>query len=199
MQFCRSAVGPSSTGSDRPGALPLAGALLTLLFAGCSLNATRPRLVDDTPPQRLAQAEKPLELSLSRYPDGTPWRLSERRGKVVLLDVWATWCEPCREALPLYQDLAKEFAARGLEVYAINIDADAKVIAPFLAESKLTLPVLLDPEAAQSTVTLHVKMMPTSYLIDRTGRVRHVHEGFDDGQLSTWLSEIEALLAEPVK
>ena len=62
---------------------------------------------------------------------------------------------------------------------------------------KVSLPVLLDPEARFAESVLKVKLMPTAFLIDKKGTVRFVHEGFDEGQLATWLSEIESLLAEP--
>lgn len=166
-----------------------------LVLAGCAPH--KPTLVDDRTAGVGGRGGDALELTLPRYPDGTPWRLADSRGKVVLLDVWATWCEPCRDALPLYQDFASEFRARGLEVYAISVDADARAIAGFLEETKLSLPVLHDPEAAVATSALRVKLMPTAYLVDRRGRLRFVHEGFDEGQLSTWLSELELLLAEP--
>ncbi|HEY0882282.1 MAG TPA: TlpA disulfide reductase family protein [Archangium sp.] len=171
--------------------------VVALLLVGCVRSAPPP--AGDASPQRLAQDGTPIELSLVRYPDRARWKLSEHRGRVVLLDVWATWCEPCRDALPVYQDLSKEYAGRGLDVFAVNVDGDANVIAPFLAESNLSLPVLLDPEAAVATATLHVRLMPTTYVIDRAGRVRHVHEGFNDAEFSTVLQEIEALLAEPAK
>lgn len=167
------------------------------VLSGCSLRPAGPELVDSPPSERLTSSSKALELALPRHPGGEAWTLSARRGHVVLLDVWATWCEPCRDALPLYQDIAKEFAARGLEVYTINVDADPRPIAPFLEEAKVSLPVLLDPEARLAEGTLKVKLMPTAFLVDKKGLVRFVHEGFDEGQLATWLSEIGTLLAEP--
>jgi thiol-disulfide isomerase/thioredoxin len=154
-----------------------------VVASGCSLLRPGP-----TP------AEAPLELRLLRYPSQAPWRLSEERGSVVFLDVWATWCEPCREALPLYADLAREYGPRGLKVYAVSVDADPAAIAPFLAEAKVELPVLLDPEGRVAGEQLQVRMMPTSLLIDRRGVLRAVHEGFDDAKLPATLAEVESLL-----
>ncbi len=173
----------------------LLGALAVLLSA-CTFKPSGPELVDPTPSDGLTASPQGLELALRRHPGGELWKLSAHRGHVVLLDVWATWCEPCRDALPLYQDLALEFAPRGLEVFTINVDADARLIAPFLEEAKVTLPVLLDPEARLAESRLKVKLMPTAFLVDKKGNVRFVHEGFDEGQLSTWLSELETLVAE---
>jgi cytochrome c biogenesis protein CcmG, thiol:disulfide interchange protein DsbE len=171
------------------------GVMLLVVLSGC-VTVTRPELTAPSTPNTSGVAER-LELALPRYPGGEAWTLSSLRGRVVLLDVWATWCEPCRDAMPLYGDLQKEFGPRGLEVMTINIDADPQPIAAFLTEAKVSLPVLRDPEAAIAESKLKVKLMPTAFLIDRRGVIRHVHEGFDEGELSTWLAEIEALLAEP--
>lgn len=169
-------------------------ALLAVASSACTFKPAGPELVDDAP--TLARAAKPLELVLPRFPAGDPYKLAAHRGQVVLIDVWATWCEPCRDALPLYQDLATEFAPRGLEVITVNVDGDAQVIEPFLTEAKVALPVLRDPDARFAESTLKVKVMPTAFLVDKKGVVRFVHEGFDEGQLGTWLSEIEQLLSE---
>ncbi|HSP77785.1 MAG TPA: TlpA disulfide reductase family protein, partial [Myxococcaceae bacterium] len=123
--------------------------------------------------------------------------ISSDRGHGVLLDVWATWCEPCRDALPMYQDLAKHYASRGLKVYALNVDEDVRAIPPFLEEVKVELPILLDTNAAVSEAVLRVRSMPTTVLVDRKGRVRYVHEGFAEEFLGRYQAEIEELLAEP--
>jgi len=140
-----------------------------------------------------------LDFTLKRYPDQQAFKLSSERGHVVLLDVWATWCEPCRDALPMYQDMQKEFAAKGFKLLTINVDADPNQIPKFLKETKLQLDILLDPNAEYAENTLKVKMMPTSLLIDRKGRVRQVHEGFAEEFFSKYMTEVQDLLAEPVK
>jgi thiol-disulfide isomerase/thioredoxin len=170
--------------------------LVALTLAGCVTTADKPALTDAAAPSGQL---KTFSLELPRYPGSAPWRLADERGKVVLLDVWATWCEPCREALPLYQDLHKEFAGKGLSVLTINVDSQPAVIEPFLAEAQVALPVLLDPGALVSERELKLKLMPTSYLFDRRGKLRHTHEGFDEAHLQLLLSEIEHLLTEPAQ
>lgn len=162
-------------------------ALVALVVSACS----GARAVAPKPEEPL-----PLEVELKRYPGGEPYLLSSDRGSVVLVDVWATWCEPCRESLPLYTGLARKYAARGLKVYALSVDDDPELIGPFLQETRVELPVLLDPEGHVATTRLGLRMVPTSLLIDRRGVVRHVHEGFDDGLVARYTAEIEALLAE---
>ncbi len=177
---------------------PLALALL-LLALGCA-GAQRGPTAAVEPVKAAPDGEgTPLEMQLTRYPGGEPWRLSDERGSVVLLDVWATWCEPCRDTLPIYTELARQYGGRGLKVYALSVDEDVRAIAPFLEENGVQLPVLLDGNAQVAEGALGVRAMPTSYLIDRRGVVRHVHEGATgsrDALLQRYRGEIEALLAE---
>jgi thiol-disulfide isomerase/thioredoxin len=175
------------------------GAGAFLVLAGCARNAELPPLVEDRPPALTgagARKGAPLHFEVKRYPGGEPYRVASDRGSVVLLDVWATWCEPCRDSLPLYEQLAKEYGPRGLKVYALNVDEDERAIAPFVAEAKVALPILLDANAAVAEKTLKVRMMPSTYLVDRQGVVRFVHEGFAEEFLQKYQTEIEQLLAE---
>lgn len=171
-----------------------------LALCGCA-KASMPPLTHPAPGtsagEQGADAPRPLDFQVKRYPGGEPYDLTQDRGSVVLLDVWATWCEPCRDALPYYQDLAREYASRGLKVYALNVDEDARAIPTFLQEVKVTLPVLLDENAQVAERTLKVRVMPTTYFIDRRGVVRHVHEGFAEEFLAKYQSQLEVLLAEP--
>jgi thiol-disulfide isomerase/thioredoxin len=183
-----------------------AGFVLVLALAGCSQNHALPPLVAgdnaplSVPPPETGQSQSalsaPLTFQVKRYPEGDTYSVASDRGSVVLLDVWATWCEPCRDALPLYEQLAREYGGKGLKVYALNVDEDARAIPGFLAESKVTLPILMDANAQVAEKTLGVKMMPTTFLVDRKGLVRFVHEGFSEEFLQKYQTEIEQLLAE---
>jgi thiol-disulfide isomerase/thioredoxin len=139
---------------------------------------------------------QPLALQLPRWPDGAIHDLRRDRGNVLLLDVWATWCEPCRSALPAYEQLAQRYADRGFRVYAINIDEDRNLVREFIEQSKLNLPVLLDQDAAIAENVLKVTLMPTSFIVDRRGVIRFVHQGFAGHELPRYEAEIEELLAE---
>ncbi|HYO57298.1 TlpA disulfide reductase family protein [Archangium sp.] len=177
-------------------------ALAALALSGCAQkmpSPTPPSLPATSGAARESSESGSLQFTVKRYPGGEPHAIASDRGNVVLLDVWATWCEPCRDALPMYEGLAKRYAARGLKVYALNVDEDPRAIPPFLQETKVTLPVLLDANAEVSEKVLRVRGMPTTVLIDRQGRVRYVHEGFDEEYLAKYQAEIEELLAEPVK
>lgn len=164
-----------------------------LLLAGCPKSEPAPPL---TGPVKGEGRPGMATMVLTKQVDHQPWKLADDLGSVVLLDVWATWCEPCEESLPVYHDLLKQFGGQGLKVYGINVDADPKLAAPFLKERKLDVPVLLDPGAAIVESALQVKVMPTAFIVDKKGNLRHVHEGFAEEFLQKYVTEIEALLAE---
>jgi thiol-disulfide isomerase/thioredoxin len=166
--------------------------LLSLLLFSALSGAKSPLGSRDGSPTTRA----PLELKLPLYPAGKIHDLAKDRGNVVLLDVWATWCEPCRRSLPMYERLVKQYGRRGFKVYAINTDEDPDEVRPFVKETKLTLPILLDRDAEFVETQLNVRVMPTSFILDKQGRVRHVHEGFAAEFLPKLQAEIEALLAE---
>jgi thiol-disulfide isomerase/thioredoxin len=178
--------------------LPVVLAVLPL--AGCAEKM--PPLTGFAPTtssEALSSEPAALHFTVKSFPGGEPHSIATDRGSVVLLDVWATWCEPCRDALPMYQDLAKHYAAQGLKVYALNVDEDSRAVAPFLQQTKVTLNVLLDANAEVAEKQLHVRMMPTTLLLDRQGYVRYSHEGFSEEFLARYQAEIEELLAEPAK
>jgi thiol-disulfide isomerase/thioredoxin len=164
----------------------------TLPLAGCAHHhpATPVAVEPSAGPQ-------PLALQLPRWPDGAIHDLRQDRGNVLLLDVWATWCEPCRAALPAYEQLAQRYADRGFRVYAINIDEDRNLVREFIEQSKLHLPVLVDEDAAIAENVLKVTLMPTSFIVDRRGVIRFVHQGFAGPEIARYEAEIEQLLAEP--
>ena len=167
-----------------------AAVLVALSLAGC---ARRPAPAPVAP----APASIPTALIAERWPDGGTYALSEDRGQVVLIDVWATWCEPCRVTLPLYQRLLAQHGARGLKVYAMSVDEDPRGIEPFLRSLNVTLPVLHDTGGLVAEHVLHVERVPSLYLFDRRGNLRHVHEGIEPALEEAVQAELTALLAEP--
>jgi len=100
---------------------------------------------------------------------GTNWSLQDLRGKVVLVNFWATWCPPCRKEMPDMQALYERFGPRGLVILAIS-DEDAEKVAPFLAERKYTYPVLLDPGRKVNQL-FAVEGIPKSFLYGRDGKL----------------------------
>lgn len=109
--------------------------------------------------------------------DNKTIRLSSYKGKVVYLDFWASWCEPCRKSFPEMRKLQRKYKKKGLRVITINLDKDKKELRRFLREFRINFPVALDPQGKIAR-RYGVKAMPSSYLIDRKGRIRYVHLGF---------------------
>jgi len=104
--------------------------------------------------------------------------VSSYRGKVVLLDVWASWCGPCKEELPMLDDMAARLRRRGIEVLAVSIDQERENVVKFLrARGRWSLTVAHD-RAGEIADRLRPDKMPTSYIIDRAGIIRYVNSGF---------------------
>jgi peroxiredoxin len=102
--------------------------------------------------------------------DGGSLRLADYRGRVVVLNFWATWCPPCREEMPAMERLYRRFEARGVVVVAISIDADRSLVGPFVKEHGLTFPVGLDP-GMEVAGQYGVRGLPATFLVDAGGRL----------------------------
>jgi peroxiredoxin len=124
---------------------------------------------------------------------GKPLKLSELRGKVVLVDFWASWCGPCRESMPFLDKLSKSYKSQGLVVLGVNIDNDVAAARKFLKELPVSFTILSDVEK-QVAKAYGPPTMPSSYLIDRQGKVHVVHAGFKHSDAGKIESEIKNLL-----
>jgi peroxiredoxin len=100
---------------------------------------------------------------------GQRWTLQQLRGKVVLVNFWATWCPPCRKEMPDLDALYNRFKGQGFVVLAIS-DEDAGKVGPFIAEHKITYPILLDP-GRKVNVLFQVDGIPKSFVYDRSGKL----------------------------
>ncbi len=108
--------------------------------------------------------------------DGRKLRLSDYKGKVVLLDFWATWCGPCRTEVPEFVKLQKKYGARGLQVIGISLDDDTRPVRNFYARFNMNYPVALgDAKLAESFGG--ILGLPVAFLIDRGGRIAAKHVG----------------------
>jgi cytochrome c biogenesis protein CcmG/thiol:disulfide interchange protein DsbE len=130
--------------------------------------------------------------------EGRVISLADLRGKVVLVDFWASWCGPCATAFPVVDSLYRRLHERGFEVMAINLDEKRREADAFLADRAHDMPVVFDPKGA-SAQAFGLDGMPTSFLIGRDGRVRFVHVGYTAKTLDAYQREIEQLLAEETK
>lgn len=135
-------------------------------------------------------------ISQPQVETGTPLSLESLRGKVVLVDFWASWCSPCLKSLPLYDGLRQEFARADFEVLAVNVDEDLADAKSFLDAHAVSYPVVHDGGGLVA-LSYGLKAMPSSYLIDRSGKVHAQHSGFKEKDIASLRAEIQALLADP--
>jgi peroxiredoxin len=133
-------------------------------------------ITSDNPNYRAAMAKLEEEDSRRQSPEfalhdlkGIAWDFKDLRGKVVLVNFWATWCPPCRKEMPDMESLYQRFSPRGLVILAIS-DEDASKVAPFLAEQKYTYPILLDPGRKVNEL-FSVAGIPKSFLYGRDGKL----------------------------
>jgi thiol-disulfide isomerase/thioredoxin len=119
--------------------------------------------------------------------------VSSYKGKVVLLDVWASWCVPCKQELPMLDGIAGRLRHKGVEVLAVSVDQERENVVKFLrGHGKWSLTVAHDPRG-EIADRLQPDKMPTSYIIDRAGIIRYVNSGFSPGDadvIERHLSEV---------
>lgn len=126
---------------------------------------------------------------------GQPIALNDLKGRVLLVDFWASWCEPCREEFPEFEAMYRDLRERGVEIIAISVDRKRENAEAFLAKHPASFPVIHDPNRAIAD-RFKPRAMPTAYIIDQSGVVRFVHLGFQRSYLTTYREEITRLLAE---
>jgi thiol-disulfide isomerase/thioredoxin len=118
-------------------------------------------------------------------------RLASLKGKVVLLDLWASWCPPCREELPLLDELAQRLRGEGVEIIAVSVDEDRAAADEFVRQrSRWHLTMVHDPSVAEA---LNPPTMPSSYMIDARGRLHEVNAGFESGDIHRIEARLRAL------
>ena len=128
--------------------------------------------------------------------DGTKVTLSELRGKIVIINLWATWCPPCRAEMPALENAYEQYKDSGVVILGLNVtnQDSEKDIPPFVKEFGLTFPILLDRDGSVSTL-YQLRGLPTTYFVNREGIIRTVVVGGPMNE--TFIrSKIEALLQE---
>ena len=124
---------------------------------------------------------------------GKPVALSSFKGKVVVVDFWASWCGPCKQSMPFLEKLSKTYKDKGLIVLGVNIDNDAKSAKKFLDEVRVSFTIVSDADKKVAKAYAP-PTMPSSYLVDREGKIRRVHAGFRAGDTKSLEGEIQKLL-----
>ncbi len=126
---------------------------------------------------------------------GENLRLSEFRGDVVMINFWATWCGPCRQEMPLLDELYNRYQRVGFNLLGVNIDDDSRKAMQMIEELGVDFPVLFDSQKEVSKL-YNVEAMPVTVLVDREGEVRYVHHGYKPGYEDKYLDQVRSLLRE---
>ena len=144
--------------------------------------------------QAIAPATAAPDFTL-RTMDGPNLRLGEQRGRVVLVNFWATWCGPCRQEMPHMNRLYEKYRSSGFVLLGVNVDEDPRNAAGVAAKLGVKFPVLLVTDKKVSKL-YDLSTMPSTVLIDRDGRVRFLHRGYRDGVETEYDAQIRGLLRE---
>jgi len=139
--------------------------------------------------------KEPYEFTLRKAPEGTPFPLTDTKGKVVVLNFWATWCGPCRELEPHFEKVAARFSGeKEVLFFGLNCDEDESLVAPYLAEERRKTTTLF---ADGMDLLLRVNAFPTTVILDRAGKVAYRSDGFNPDDIEEVLTDAVTRVAHP--
>ena len=169
-------------------------AIVTILGAPEASRAEVTELLEKLNLSAYSRGTKPPEFN-GTTADGRTMSLASLRGKVVLLNFWATWCQECRPEMPMFEHLHREFTAQGLSVIGINAREGTAAIRGYAKELGLTFPLVLDPRG-EINAAYGVIGLPTTFLIGRDGRAVALAVGSREWGSAPAKAIIRTLLAE---
>jgi len=179
-------------------------ALVGTLNSGCA-SSEASREDPETPAQKHGKSGGPSSgkvgapmpsILVQQFDGGGKIDLGSMKGKVVLVDIWASWCGPCKEEMPLLDELAGRLKKKGVEIIAVSIDEDKESAEAFLSSRpRWSLTVAHDPKGKLPDA-LHPGKMPSSYVLDAHGIIRYVNEGFERGDLNAIEKRLVALATD---
>jgi thiol-disulfide isomerase/thioredoxin len=122
-------------------------------------------------------------------------KLSELRGEVVMINFWASWCAPCRQEMPLLEEIYKKYSDLGFTLLAVNVEEDSSKAGELLRDIPVTFPVLYD-NTNRVTKLYKVVAMPSTVIIDRDGNLRYLHRGYLPGYEEEYKRQVSELIRE---
>ncbi|HEV7984612.1 MAG TPA: TlpA disulfide reductase family protein [Steroidobacteraceae bacterium] len=125
----------------------------------------------------------------------TDLSLSDLKGQVVLINFWASWCGPCRQEMPVLEQLYKKYKSAGFTLLGVNVEPKSADAEGFLKSTPVSFPILFDPDSKVSKL-YEVSGMPSTVILDRNGKVRYIHHGYKPGEESEYLDQIRTLVRE---
>lgn len=126
---------------------------------------------------------------------GKNMKLSEFRGQVVMINFWASWCAPCRQEMPLLEDMYKKYKGLGFTILGVNVEEDTSKAKRLLKNIRVSFPILFDNKNKVSKL-YKVAAMPTTVIVDRDGNMRYLHKGYKPGYEKDYEKQVRALLRE---
>jgi peroxiredoxin len=127
---------------------------------------------------------------------GKTVNLAQYKGQVVMINFWATWCGPCRQEMPLLEDIYKKYKPMGFTLVGVNVEPDAKSAEAWLAKQKpVSFPIAFDTDSKVSKM-YNVAGMPSTVFVDRKGNIRIMHKGYKPGDENIYLTQIRSMLKE---
>lgn len=127
--------------------------------------------------------------------DGKKMSLADLKGQVVMVNFWASWCGPCRQEMPILNDIYKTYKKAGFILVGINLDEDKGDAEGFMKKVPVKFPVLHDPDGAVAEKYKN-QAMPSSYFIDRKGNLAYLHQGYRPGEEADYKKVIKKLIAQ---
>jgi peroxiredoxin len=126
---------------------------------------------------------------------GNEVSLAQYKGQVVMLNFWASWCGPCRQEMPLLENIYRKYNKLGFTLIGVNVEPDSKAADDWLKQTPVSFPILYDKESKVSRL-YDVAGMPSTVIIDRKGNVRVLHRGYKPGDENEYLDSIRSLVRE---
>ena len=163
----------------------IAGRLLKMIAVSCLMvmTANAGMKIGDAP-----------DFTLKSYGGGN-LRFSELRGEVVLINFWASWCGPCRQEMPILEELHNRYRSMGFTVLGVNVEQDTREARKLLRDLQVSFPVLFDEQSTVSKL-YDVVAMPSTVLVDRNGSLRYLHKGYKPGYEDLYLQQVRELVRE---
>jgi peroxiredoxin len=165
-----------------------------IIAAGVVAVAIVALLTSSGAPPPLGRGSVAPAFALARLDGGAPVVLDRLRGRVVLINFWATWCKPCEDEMPAMQRLYEALAPEGFELLAVSVDEDRSEVASFVERLGLTFPVLMDSDQSVARAYQSFRF-PETLLIDREGVVVERYVGPKEWDAAPYLARLRRLLA----